>query len=85
MRQGGRRKNDWKGKVLVVLVFGVPSDSGMTRIEFERKREEIRQSRTVPLCSRKSIKGGRAFASHASAESEQGVAEDRGRKSVGMG
>ena len=39
MRQGGWRKNDWKGKVLVVLVFGVPSD--MTRIEFKRKCDEV--------------------------------------------
>ena len=39
MRQDGWRKNDWKGKVLVVLVFGVPSD--MTRIEFKRKCDEV--------------------------------------------
>ena len=27
VRQGGWSKKDWKGKVLVVLVFGVPSAS----------------------------------------------------------
>ena len=59
VRQGGWRKNDWKGKILVVLVFGVPSD--MTRIEFKRKcdelclydenrvQEEMRRSKTVLL------------------------------------
>ena len=43
VRQGGWRKNGWKGKVLVliVLVFGV--SSGMARIEFQRK---VRRSRT---------------------------------------
>ena len=39
VRQGGRTKNEWKGKVLVVLAFGVPSD--MTRIEFKRKCDEV--------------------------------------------
>ena len=39
MRQGGWRTNCWKGKVLVVLAFGVPSD--MTRIEFKRKCDEV--------------------------------------------
>ena len=39
MRQGRWGKNDWQGKVLVVLIFGVPSQ--MTRIEFKRKCEEV--------------------------------------------
>ena len=39
VRQGGWRKVDWKGRVLVVLIFGVPSD--MTRIEFRRKCDEV--------------------------------------------
>ena len=38
-RQGGWRKNDWKGKVIVVLIFGVPSN--MTRIEFKKRRNEV--------------------------------------------
>ena len=42
------------------------------------------RSKTVLLCSRKSRKGGRAFPSHANTLSEQGVAEDRERTSVGM-
>ena len=29
----------WKGKVLVVLIFGVPGD--MARIEFKRKYDEV--------------------------------------------
>ena len=37
--QGGRRQRDWQGKVLVVLLFGLPSD--MTRIEFKRKCEGV--------------------------------------------
>ena len=39
MRQGGCSKKDCQGKVLVVLIFGVPSD--MTRIKFKRKYDEV--------------------------------------------
>ena len=41
VRQNGWKKNEWKGKVLAVLVFVVPSD--MTRIEFKRKCDEVGQ------------------------------------------
>ena len=37
------------------------------------------------LCNRKSRKGGRTFPSHANTESEQGVANARDKRSVGMG
>ena len=40
VRQGGRRKNDWKGKVLVV--------------DEKRVQEEVRRSRTVLLCKENS-------------------------------
>ena len=30
---------DWKGKSVVVLIFGVPSD--MTRIENKKKRDKV--------------------------------------------
>ena len=39
VRQGGWSKKDWQGKVLAVLIFGVPSD--MMRIEFKRKCDEV--------------------------------------------
>ena len=39
VRQGGWGKKYWQGKVLIALMFGVPSD--MTRIEFKRKCEEV--------------------------------------------
>ena len=35
----GGKKNDWKGKVLLLLIFGVPSD--MTRVEFKRNCDEV--------------------------------------------
>ena len=38
-RQGGWGKKDSQGKVLVVLIFGVPS--GMARIDFKRKCNEV--------------------------------------------
>lgn len=39
VRQGGRRKIEWTGKVLVVVVFGVPGD---TTREFESKCNDTR-------------------------------------------
>ena len=37
MRKGGWEREDWKGKSLVVLIFGLPNDM---RIEFKKKRNE---------------------------------------------
>ena len=39
VRQGGWRRKEWTGKVLVILEFGVRSD--MTRIEFKKNFHEI--------------------------------------------
>ena len=39
VRQGGWRKNDCNGKLLVVLIFGVPRD--ITRIEFKKGCDEV--------------------------------------------
>ena len=38
-RRGGWGNKDWQGEVLVALIFGVLS--GMTRIEFMRKCDEV--------------------------------------------
>ena len=78
--QGGSRRKYWQGKALVVLTFGAPSD--MTRIDFKGKRDEV--GLYCFAVRRKSRTGGRTLSSHAKAESEHGVAEDRSRKSVGM-
>ena len=40
-RRGGGRNKHWQGKVLVVLIFGVPTSYTM-RFEFKRKRDEAR-------------------------------------------
>ena len=77
VRHGGWGKKDWQGKVLVVLIFGVPS--GMTRIEFKTKCDEVGVY-CFPIG--KVEQEGGILSSHAKTESENGVAEDRHRKWV---
>ena len=79
VRQGVWRKKYWQGKVLVVLMFGVPSD--MTRIDFKRKCDEVGLY-CFAIGNRST--GGRTLSSHAKAESKHGVAEDRNINIFGM-
>ena len=79
VRQGGWRKRDWQGKVVVVLAFGVPRD--MTRKELKRECDEVGM---YCFAIGKVDGEGEQFPSHAETESEHGMAEDRDRKSVRM-
>ena len=72
VRKGGWRRKEWSGKVLVVLIFGVRSDT--TRTYFKKKCNEIGLHF---LTIRGVERGGRTLPSHAKEEREQEVGNDR--------